>query len=275
MESGDFYKKEQDRWGQNADFYKSEIASPFFRKLLEKKVICYGKEPFDGKLVADIGSGNGFFLNYLRRRFDFYSVNIDFSLAMLASGKNVFGSSRKTYWVNGGAEQLPFKNESVETAVFNGALHHFKALRVLEPAVEETYRVLRPGGTVCIFDRNGSFSSHFFHSVALYGKKVLERFTGTLSSSSSDREPDFGDADLKFFFDRGFTLKRRLYASSVPFFIALVFCNAIEYTAGARVAAAVRHCAFPVAAIFENYLCFKAFSIEQCLLLEKTRSGEQ
>ncbi len=271
MKITSIYQKELDDWKKNAEFYKKEISSPFFLKLTKAKIACYGMSIFHNKVVVDVGGGNGFFLHYLKNFSNFYSITIDFSFDMLKTGQILF-KDRTQHFINASVEYLPLKENSVDILIFNGALHHFKASGLLKQAVEEANKVLKKNGYICIYDRNGSFVSRFFHSLALFMKKLLEICIGKFSSSSSDTEPDFNEEDLKIFLNKGYHIQKRLHVSSFPFFLLLIFCNFIEYTAGNNCAQFIRKMCIPLGNLFEKILTFKFFTIEQCLLLSKQKN---
>lgn len=268
MKNISIYQKELEDWKRNTEFYKKEISSPFFLELMKAKIDCYGINIFRDKVVVDVGGGNGFFLNYLKQSVNFCPITIDFSFDMLMSGQTFF-KDKTHYFINASADCIPLKKNSVDILIFNGALHHFKASGLLKQAIEEGHKVLKENGYICIYDRNGSFVSNIFHSLALLLKKVLENFIGKFSSSSSDTEPNFNDGDLKILLNKGYHIQKRMYVSSLPFFLLLISCNFIEYAAGNKLAQFMRKVLIPLGKISERILTFKFFTIEQCLLLSK------
>ena len=272
MSDAGVYRREREEWDRNALFYEREVRSPFFMELTREKAACYGDEPFCDKVVVDMGGGNGFFLDYMRKKCSFLSVTADLSLQMLISGRRL-STDRDHYFINAVAESFPFKSRSVDTVVLNGALHHFKAAGILEKAVEEPDRVLKKGGCACVYDRNGSLASRLFHSIAIGGKKAVETVIGQFPSSSTGSEPDFNDHDLSLFVRRGYGIRRRVYVSSVPFFSMLVFCNFVEYTLGHWPSELFRALLMPFARLCERALAFRCCTIEQCIVLQKTQSG--
>jgi len=268
MKNTTIYKKEMEDWQRNASFYKKEVSSPFFLELTRKKVACYGIDTFKDKNVVDLGGGNGYFLSYLKKYCSFFGVTVDFSFEMLKSGQELF-ASEKNIFLDASVENIPFKTDSIDLVVLNGALHHFKASGLLRRSVEEADRILKKGGYVCIYDRNGSFLSRVFHSFAIFLKNILQKCIGKFPSSSSSAEPDFNDKDLKLFLDKEYTIKKRTFVSTLPFFLFLIFCNFIEYLCGDRVAQGARRLFIHLAKLFERILPFKWFTIEQCVFLKK------
>lgn len=270
MKDETIYQKELEDWQLNAEFYKKEISSPFFKELIRRKVSCYGREVFKDRIIADLGGGNGYFLNYIKKSCFYLGINLDFSLGMLESARQLFKANNCVF-LNATVEEIPLKTDSIDVVILNGALHHFKASNILVSSVMETDRILKHDGYICLYDRNGSFASRAIHSLALFLKKFLQRCIGIFSSSSSSTEPDFGDTDLKLFLDKGYTIQKREFVSTVPFFFFLVFCNFIEYITNSCLAQGMRKFFIHLALPFERLISFKWFTIEQCVLLKKNK----
>jgi SAM-dependent methyltransferase len=264
----ELYREEHERWENNSSFYHTEPESPYYQQLHKSKIKTYGLNLFLDKVVVDIGAGNGYFVSQLHPLVPFSSLVIDYSLTML-KGDTV--GNRTSLKVNGAAQSLPLCTGSVDVAILHGALHHFKAENIYGETVNEIDRILSPGGYVCIYDRNGSLSSRVTHKIILTMKRAIESITGTLASSSSNHEPDFNDDDLRTFLTKGYTIEKRKFVSTVPFFLLLVICNSIEYIVSRKAADVLRKITFPVGLFFERIACFKFFTIEQCLVMRKRK----
>ena len=100
--------------------------------------------------VADLGAGEGLISQLLARRAQHVTC-IDNSLRMVEVGtalakKN--GLANLEYRL-GDIEKVPMPDQGVDLAILSQALHHAEHPQV---AVDEAYRILKPGGTVLIVD---------------------------------------------------------------------------------------------------------------------------
>ena len=101
-------------------------------------------------VIADLGAGEGTFSQLLARRAK-QVIAVDNAERMVEFGSQL---ARKHNVKNleyryGDMESLPLENAEVDLAFFSQSLHH--ALRP-EHAVEEAWRVLKPGGRIAILD---------------------------------------------------------------------------------------------------------------------------
>lgn len=100
--------------------------------------------------IADLGAGEGLVSQLLARRAE-EVICIDNSPKMVEFGsdlaaKNDFTNLR---YVLGDIEEVPLKSQSVDLALLSQALHHAQHPQL---AVEEAYRILKPGGELIILD---------------------------------------------------------------------------------------------------------------------------
>jgi len=100
--------------------------------------------------VADIGCGEGY-LTLETARWARTVVGVDRSDEVLERAK-ALGLRRRAdnvEWKKGDLSRLPLRDESVDVAMLSQALHHASDP---ERAIDETARVLRPGGRVLVLD---------------------------------------------------------------------------------------------------------------------------
>ena len=100
--------------------------------------------------IADLGAGEGLISQLLARRAD-QVICIDNAPKMVDFGSQL---AKKNGFTNliyklGDIESVPLKDKSVDLALLSQALHH--ASRP-QKAVQEAYRILKPGGQVIILD---------------------------------------------------------------------------------------------------------------------------
>jgi ubiquinone/menaquinone biosynthesis C-methylase UbiE len=101
-----------------------------------------------GERFLDIGCGTGAFTRYLAR-WGLKGVGLDLSLENVL---NAPPELSEVEFVAGDAEALPFSDNEFDIVTFSGILHH---LTSMQPALAESYRVLRPGGRLFAYDPNG------------------------------------------------------------------------------------------------------------------------
>ena len=100
--------------------------------------------------IADLGAGEGAFALLLAQQAE-KVIAVDSSPKMIEVGRDLatrHGAKQVEYRL-GDMEELPIDNAAVDIAFFSQSLHH-----ALHPqrAVEEAWRILRPGGRLVILD---------------------------------------------------------------------------------------------------------------------------
>jgi ubiquinone/menaquinone biosynthesis C-methylase UbiE/DNA-binding transcriptional ArsR family regulator len=101
-------------------------------------------------IIADLGAGEGAFALLLAQQAE-KVIAVDNSPKMIEVGRELatrHGAKQIEYRL-GDMEELPIDNAAVDIAFFSQSLHH-----ALHPqrAIEEAWRILRPGGRVVILD---------------------------------------------------------------------------------------------------------------------------
>ncbi len=100
--------------------------------------------------IADLGAGEGLLSQLLARRAEQVTC-VDSSARMVEFGTDLAaknGFSNLEYKL-GDIEAVPLPAASVDLALFSQALHHARRPQV---AVEEAYRILKPGGQIVVID---------------------------------------------------------------------------------------------------------------------------
>jgi ubiquinone/menaquinone biosynthesis C-methylase UbiE len=100
-----------------------------------------------GSRVADLGCGSGVFTELLRRE-GYETVGLDISPKLVALGRKKYPGLEL---LEGDAENLPFKSDSLDGVLLSGLVHHFPDPRRL---AVEVRRVLKRGGRFVAFDPN-------------------------------------------------------------------------------------------------------------------------
>lgn len=101
--------------------------------------------PWEGRTVLDLGCGKGRFARRLRER-GAQVIGLDVAFGMLDAGE---GPAR----VQGSALSLPFRDGAFDVVLAVEMIQHLPP-RGLDRALDEIDRVLRPGGTAVVIDRN-------------------------------------------------------------------------------------------------------------------------
>ncbi|MEW6347788.1 MAG: class I SAM-dependent methyltransferase [Thermodesulfobacteriota bacterium] len=103
--------------------------------------------------ILDIGTGPGRLLLSLHRRSpQLELVGIDLSQAMVRKAEGhirAAGFAESIRVEQADAKHLPFDDQSFDTVVSTGSVHHWKTP---EQAIDEVYRVLKPGGWALLYD---------------------------------------------------------------------------------------------------------------------------
>ena len=117
----------------------------------EGKISCrdiaalLGDQPYEA--VLDVGCGTGFLIDLLARKRPARYVGLDLSTEMLrmARQKQIAGAE----FVAGTADKLPFKDGSFDIVTCSQSFHHYP---YPSKAMQEAYRVLKPGGLYILSD---------------------------------------------------------------------------------------------------------------------------
>lgn len=100
------------------------------------------------KILLDVGCGTGSFTRHLNNNKDLIlGVDISFNSVSLASK-----ISEGCHFFSGDCEDLPFANNTIDTVIFSGILHHLPAM---DKSLKECFRILKSGGTFFAYDPNG------------------------------------------------------------------------------------------------------------------------
>lgn len=125
--------------------------------------------------IADLGAGEGLVSQLLANRAESV-VCVDNSPKMVEFGSELAaknGFSNLSYKL-GDIEDVPLKDESVDLALLSQALHHAQHPQL---AVEEAYRILKPGGQLIVLDL---LEHHFEKARELYADVWLGFSENTL-----------------------------------------------------------------------------------------------
>ncbi len=162
----------------------------FLRRLVVDEMARYNPRG----TVVDIGCGPGYLLAVMARAFpDTQLVGVDLSEEMTATAARnlaALGPARPVEFRTGDVHDLPFEDGTVDFAVSSLSLHHWSDPR---HALEEIYRILRPGGQMLVFDLRRDVRRGFYGLFRLATRFVvpapLRRFGEPLGSLLSSYTP--------------------------------------------------------------------------------------
>ena len=107
----------------------------------------HGYETPAGKLVLDVGCGNGYVLSrYARHGAEVHGVDLTPKAVELSRRRFELDGLPGTFEVINGV-QLPFPDDHFDIVCSMGVLHHIADPR---PTIAEIYRVMKPGGTLIL-----------------------------------------------------------------------------------------------------------------------------
>lgn len=257
---------EREDWDRNAAFYRRDERSPLMRAQAAKRESFYRIQR--GRRVLDLGCGAGGTVSKLRAR-GVEAVGIDFSPAMIEAARSEHGL--KNYVTCAEATELPFESDSFDVVIADGVLHHLAVQGRLNEALREVHRVLRPGGKLCCFDRNGTLASYLLLRMAI-GIKELIRFAtrgDRYAGSATRNEIPFGTRkDLETLRRCGFKLVRRRDVASAPFFMSVVMLNTVQYFLSERLRRSLEPKVCRLLAWVEAHCTWRRLSVEALAVFE-------
>lgn len=155
---------------------KLEDAASRYRYLSAEELL-WRVSPSDDEVIADLGSGTGFYTDDLAPHVDqVYAVDIQEAMHDYYREKGV---PENVELVTAEISDLPFDTRFLDTAVSTMTYHEFAG----SDALQELARIVRPGGRLVIADWSAE-------GIGETGPPLDERFTAE-ETASSLRDHDF------------------------------------------------------------------------------------
>lgn len=175
---------------------------PQFR-LIRKFIVARLSERPPSGVLADIGCGPGLLTARIAARYPGLRVmGIDASREMVraaTSDASALGLSPRLEFREGDIAQLPLPDASLDFAVSTMSLHHWS-----DPtqALEEVYRVLKPGGRFLLFDLRRD-ARRFFYLLLVFGQTfVVPRPLRRAGEPLGSLRASYTRAEVQSLFDR-------------------------------------------------------------------------
>lgn len=114
----------------------------------------------DGQHIADIGCGNGRFLEFLNKHKKIEYIGIDNSKNLIKKAKETYGDHFK----EGDMLEIPLANESQDVVVAIASFHHLPNEKLRKKTLKEFARILKPKGTLLLTAWNlyqGKYDKYF------------------------------------------------------------------------------------------------------------------
>lgn len=250
----DIFEQEIKDWNKNAQFFANENLMPF-QKIIRKEI--YDFYDFrENEMILEAGGG------VIKIKDNM--ILVDFSPKMINRAKEL-NPEKADKCILASAHQLPFSDNTFDVIVANGLMHHLKVQGILEQSIKEFYRVLKPNGKICIFDRAFNLVPVFF----FYLRKPLKLIYKPKSQCSTSNEPHFLEKDLKEILKHSFKIEKRKFIVNVFFQILIIFTNVIQYIFRPQLAQKIQGKLYKTAEFIEKKLSYKILCAEQCVILRK------
>lgn len=260
-------RMERDDWNRNATFYRYEPHTPLMQHLAARRDALYAIQP--GERILDLGCGTGAAVARLRAR-GVDAVGIDFAPEMIRAAHEQWALNEHTRIAD--AAELPFGSQSFDVVLADGVLHHLAVQGKLAAALGELRRVLKPGGRLCVFDRNGSVISALLLRAAITAKMLIGRTTGKRhypSSATRNEIPFGGPRDRQRIKQHGFRPLRAKPVASAPFFIGVVMLNAVQYFFSLRWRNRIEQRLAPLLTRIDNLCALGVLCVEEISVWER------
>ena len=130
-------------------------------------------EQFKGKSVLEIGLGYGTIGQFLSENAMSYT-GLDFAEnpVKMIQQRLEWQQNHLSKAVQGDARELPFKDESFDSVVSLGCFHHTGDI---QKCIDESYRVLKPGGRLILMIYSDTFFQRSFLRLSFFYKKYIRK----------------------------------------------------------------------------------------------------
>ena len=181
-----FVEKMFDDISNNYDFLNRILS--FGVDVYWRKKLIQSMNIKDGQYIIDIATGTGDVAFEINKQYNVSIVGLDISKNMLQIAKmklkNNKNKNTKIEFVHGDAEKLPMGDNSYDHICISFG---FRNLGNYDKALKEFYRVLKPGGKLCILEFSQSRSKFFNFIFSVYFNRILPRIAAFISRADAYR----------------------------------------------------------------------------------------
>lgn len=144
----DILKKELRIFGEEPEYF-AQLKVKTLRNFLDANGTS--KSPLT---IAEIGCGiGGLTKQWTLLGRSYQNFGLDLSLESIKRAGGILLENENNFFINGDAAALPFQGEKFDIVCFAGILHHIP-LELHGAVFKESYRILKKGGTLAIFEHN-------------------------------------------------------------------------------------------------------------------------
>ena len=138
-----------------------------------------------GQVLLDVATGTGDQTFTALKAADITAVGLDFSFKMLEQAQEKIikkGLDSRFQLIQGDAENLPFEDSVFDALTISYGIRN---VGTIPSALNEFYRVLKPGGQVAILEFSEPEGPIFSRLYRFYFDHILPKIAGTMSSKSA------------------------------------------------------------------------------------------
>ena len=145
----------QDHFDTIAEEYTEEIPEHIRTHLLEKKIGINRRFLTNSGTLRglDIGCGQGWYLDAMRQK-GYRVFGMDYSFGQVLGAARYNAGSNRGWLSQGSITDMPLHSESLDFVYSINTFHHLPSVHDQKKAIDEIYRVLKPGGICLIHEMN-------------------------------------------------------------------------------------------------------------------------
>ena len=160
----------------------SQVRERTYSFLTQKKIVLELVDGYQGK-VLEIGCGGGYLLlDLMKRNFQVFGLDISIKMLTIAK-KRAIKAEDKIHLMQGDIENLPFYSNEFEVIICMGVLEYLSSK---EKALQEIYRVVKPGGVAILSIPNAISLYYLTYELACFLYRPIRKVLNMMHSASSE-----------------------------------------------------------------------------------------